>query len=86
MAQMYSESIEKLKSVLSAMQNTSQNREKLEKKLRTQLQKEINRLKGKPTKEEKLKETKSDLQRRIATLESDVAKVHAYNYTYMFLH
>ena len=42
---MYSESIEKLKGVLQAMQNASHKREKLEKQLREQLQSEIARLK-----------------------------------------
>lgn len=42
---MYSESIEKLRGVLGAMQTMSQKREKLEKKLRSQLEGEIHRLK-----------------------------------------
>ena len=45
-ALVYSESIEKLRGVLEAMQNAGHKREKLERRLREQLQSEICRLKG----------------------------------------
>jgi hypothetical protein len=85
----YSESIEKLKGVLQAMQNASHKREKLEKQLREQLQSEITRLKDSGTgaadtggaggagrtnsKQEKA--TLSELQQQILLLETEVAKV-----------
>ena len=74
---MYTESIEKLKSVLSAMQNMSQKREQLEKRLRTQLLMEISRLKGVSGESESnsRRETRSELFVRVATLEADVNKV-----------
>ena len=43
---MYSESIEKLRSVIVAMQSTSERREKLEKRMRSQLEKELKQLRG----------------------------------------
>ena len=78
---MYSESIEKLKGVLQAMQNASQKRERLEKQLREQLQSEINQLKGgggAGRTNSKVKETQAipaELQQQILMLETDVAKV-----------
>lgn len=77
---MYAESIENLKSVLSAMQSMSQKREQLEKRLRTQLLLEISSLKGDSDKSRESesnshRETRSELLVRIATLEADVNKV-----------
>ena len=81
---MYSESIEKLKGVLQAMQNASQKRERLEKQLREQLRNEINQLKGgggaggAGRTNLKVKETQAipaELQQQILMLETDVAKV-----------
>ena len=77
---MYSESIEKLKGVLQAMQNASQKRERLEKQLREQLQNEINQLKGGGVGKtsSKVKETQAipaELQQQMLMLETDVAKV-----------
>ena len=82
---MYSESIEKLKGVLQAMQNASQKREKLEKQLREQLQSEISQLKGggagaagtgrTNSKQREKQTTPSEIQQQILLLEADVAKV-----------
>lgn len=77
---MYAERIEKLKSILSAMQNMSQKREHLEKRLRAQLTSEISRLKGESDKAEESgsnshRETRSELLVRVAALEADVSKV-----------
>ena len=80
-ALVYSESIEKLKGVLQAMQNASQKRERLEKQLREQLQNEINQLKGGGagrTTNSKVKETQpspAELQQQVLILETDVATV-----------
>ena len=80
-ALVYSESIEKLKGVLLAMQNASQKREKLEKQLREQLQSEISQLKGGGGGRNNSKLTKekpssvAELQQQILLLEADVAKV-----------
>ena len=85
-ALVYSESIEKLKGVLQAMQNASQKREKLEKQLREQLQSEISRLKestaagadstaGGGAGRTNSKQEKSELQQQILLLETEVAKV-----------
>lgn len=82
-ALVYSESIEKLKGVLQAMQNASHKREKLEKQLREQLQGEITRLKegtgadtgGGVTGKQA---TLSDLQQQILLLETEVAKVRCW--------
>ena len=93
-ALVYSESIEKLKGVLQAMQNASQKREKLEKQLREQLQSEISRLKESNTAagadsaagggagRTNSKQEKSELQQQILLLETEVAKVCADVYTY----
>ena len=74
---MYSQSIDKLKSVLTTMQSMSQKREKLEKHLREQLLAEIGRLKGSKveSRADGMKESKSDLLMRVATLEADLIKV-----------
>lgn len=83
-ALIYSESIDKLKSVLSAMHNMSQKREKLEKKLRFKLEREIRRLKaemgeevanGHLTEGEGLSSKLAELQLQNATLEADIVKV-----------
>ena len=86
-ALVYSESIEKLKGVLQAMQNASQKREKLEKQLREQLQSEIGRLKGgtgadtgiggtgKTNSKQEKPATLSELKQQILFLETEVAKV-----------
>ena len=73
----YSESIEKLRAVLSTMQSMSQKRESLEKKLRSQLEGEIRRLK-----QETVSEVENDTESNIAenliqnaSLEADVVKV-----------
>ena len=85
-ALMYSESIEKLKGVLQAMQYASQKRENLEKQLREQLQSEIDQLKGgtgasasagKATLKQRA--TPSELQQQILQLEAEVAKVCLYS-------
>ncbi len=80
-ATVYTESIEKLRSVLLAMQTMSQKREQLEKRVRSQLEAEIRQLKagagervdGKET--EGLIEEVTEQASKIATLEGDVAKV-----------
>lgn len=77
---LYSESIDKLKAVLSAMHNMSQKREKLEKKLRFQLESEISHLKkmegeDKEGGEENLTDKLSEMKLYNAALESDVVKV-----------
>ena len=86
-ALVYSESIEKLKGVLQAMQNAGQKREKLEKQLREQLQSEIGRLKGgtgadtgvrgtgRTNSKQEKPATLSELQQQILLLETEVAKV-----------
>ena len=81
-ALMYSESIEKLKGVLQAMQYASQKRENLEKQLREQLQSEIGRLKGGTgtsagagKNSSKQRATPSEFQQQILLLEAEVAKV-----------
>ena len=84
-ALVYSESIEKLKGILVAMQNASQKREKLEKQLREQLQIEIGQLKGgsgggggrtnSKLVKEKSSTSVSDLQQQVLLLEAEVAKV-----------
>ena len=76
-ALVYSESIEKLKGVLLAMQNASHKREKLEKKLREQLQSEISKLKGGAGRKNSIgyKDSTADLQQKVVQLEADVAKV-----------
>ena len=75
----YSESIDKLKAVLSAMHNMSHKREKLEKKLRFQLEREIRRLKkeggSEAMHEENVAEKLAELQAKNAALEADVVKV-----------
>ncbi len=75
----YSESIDKLKAVLSAMHNMSHKREKLEKKLRFQQEMEIRRLKkeegSKTVNEEDIAEKMAELQLKNATLDADVVKV-----------
>ena len=89
-ALVYSESIEKLKGVLQAMQNASQKREKLEKQLREHLQSEISRLKegiaagadtaaggGAGAGRTNSEQEKSELQQQILLLETEVAKVCA---------
>lgn len=77
MSQMYSQSIDKLKSVLSAMQSMSAKREKLEKHLRGQLLAEIQRLKGGSVGggSNGIKKTPADLLVKVATLEADLIKV-----------
>ena len=74
----YSESIDKLKAVLSAMHNMSHKREQLEKNLRFQLEREIKRLKehrkGSVNGEGRA-EKLAELQLRSSTLEADVVKV-----------
>ena len=60
------------------MQNASHKREKLEKKLREQLQSEIAKLKGGAGRKNSLgynKDNLTDLQQKVAQLEADVAKV-----------
>ena len=75
----YSESIEKLRAVLSAMQSTSQKREKLEKKMRSQLEKQISRLKkevdGSHVRDEECSDSLAALQIQNTALEADIAKV-----------
>ena len=73
-ASVYTESIEKLRSVLSAMQTMSQKRERLEKGVRRQLEADIQRLKGEKGEEEEV-QPRTELEGRIATLQADVAKV-----------
>lgn len=78
---LYSESIDKLKAVLSAMHNMSQKREKLEKKLRFQLESEICQLKGKDgegKEKEDIADGLAEMKLQNATLESDVVKVSSY--------
>lgn len=76
MTKMYSQSIDKLKSVLSTMQNMSAKREKLEKHLRGQLLAEIRRLKGGGSMEPNgRKQTNGELLVKTATLEADLIKV-----------
>ncbi len=77
MSKMYSQSIDKLKSVLSTMQNMSAKREKLEKHLRGQLLAEIRRLKGGSMEagSNGRKETHGELLVKTATLEADLIKV-----------
>lgn len=77
---MYSQSIDKLKSVLSAMQSMSAKREKLEKHLRGQLLAEIQRLKGGSVGggSNGIKKTPADLLVKVATLEADLIKVCMY--------
>lgn len=76
----YSESIDKLKAVLSAMHNMSQKREKLEKKLRFQLEREIRRLKGDggEEKEENVTDKLTELRLKNPALEADIVKVGRY--------
>lgn len=74
----YSESIDKLKAVLSAMHNMSHKRENLEKKLRFQLEREIKRLKehrNGSLNEEGITEKLAELQLKNSMLDSDVVKV-----------
>lgn len=77
MSQMYSQSIEKLKSVLSTMQSMSQKREKLEQHLREQLLTEIQRLKGGSGGggSNGRNESYSELLVKVASLEADLIKV-----------
>ena len=83
---MYSESIEKLRSVIVAMQTTSERREQLEKRMRSQLEKELKQLRGERQEgrggeEEDGEGVEGWRQRvveqegKIAALEADVAKV-----------
>ena len=76
---LYSESIDKLKAVLSAMHNMSQKREKLEKQLRFQLESEMRRLKEgegeEHAKEENMEDKMAEMKLQNAALESDVVKV-----------
>ena len=82
---MYSESIEKLRSVIVAMQTTSERREQLEKRMRSQLEKELKQLRGERREggsgEEEGEGVEGWRQRvveqegKIAALEADVAKV-----------
>ena len=78
-AQVYSESIEKLRGVLTAMQNMSQKREGLEKKLRSQLEGEIRRLKKNlPVRNKEdgdLTEALTNLQIEKTSLAADCVKV-----------
>ena len=77
-AVLYSESIEKLHQVLAAMQNMSQKRERLEKRLRSQLSAEIRELRGEKgagPEGEGAGTEDCQLQSRVVTLEADVAKV-----------
>ena len=79
---MYTESIEKLKAVLSAMQNMSEKRGKLEKRLRHQLETEIRTLRGKSAEDrgppgDEPSQKAWEQEARIAALEADVAKVGA---------
>ena len=81
-ATVYTESIEKLKSVLMAMQAMSQKREKLEKRVRSQLETEIRQLKSVNTEGvcgeeiEVLRQKVTEKDGKIVSLEADVAKVH----------
>ena len=84
---MYSESIEKLRSVIVAMQSTSERREILEKRMRSQLEKELKQLRGerweggggKEEEEgegvERWRQRVVEQEGKIAALEADVAKV-----------
>ena len=83
-AVIYSESIDKLKSVLSAMHNMSQKREKLEKNLRFKLEREIKRLKvergeegtdGHTSEGDSVGIKLAELQLQNTALEADVVKV-----------
>ncbi len=72
----YSESIEKLRGVLSAMQNMSQKRERLENSIRSQLEREIRRLNREEGKgEENDEESLVQLKLQNTALRSDVVKV-----------
>lgn len=92
---MYTESIEKLKAVLSAMQNMSDKRGRLEKRLRQELKTEIQTLRegrregaagsGEQAGEE-LKQKLGEQQVEIAALEADVAKVSDTSYTDFIFH
>lgn len=85
---MYSESIEKLRSVLLAMQGTSEKRERLEKRMRNQLERELKQLRGEKRGRgneegdsgegvEEWKQRVVEQEGSISTLEADVAKVHS---------
>ena len=90
---MYTESIEKLKAVLSAMQNMSDKRGRLEKRLRQELKAEIQTLREGGREEEEdagsgeqvgdeLKQKLREQQMEIAALEADVAKVSDTNFIF----
>ena len=88
-ALMYTESIEKLKAVLSAMQNMSKKREGLERRLHTALEGEITQLRearpvarrwGVPSNKESGLADKTT----IAKLEADVAKVRVKLYCFVW--
>ena len=83
---MYSESIEKLRSVLLAMQGTSEKRERLEKRMRNQLERELQQLRGEKQGRgseegdggegvQEARRRMMEQEGRITTLEADVAKV-----------
>ena len=84
----YSESIDKLKAVLSAMHNMSHKRERLEKKVRFQLEREIRWLKKEEGREsvdeENMVERLAELQSKNATLDADVVKVCSSTYSGTF--
>lgn len=68
----YSSSLDKLHSILTAMQNSNIKRQKLEQQLRHQLEKKVSELQGSVKKEEK---TDEDQELQIAALKSDLARM-----------